>query len=115
MKILSIDVGIKNLAFCLFEKPIDSNQFKIAVWDVINISEKETVQCVFVDKNNKCDKPAKFRKDNKCFCLKHSKKQNFQIPTKELKSNYINKQKIQSLYEIADKYQLKYDKPIKKQ
>jgi hypothetical protein len=122
MKILSIDVGIKNLAFCLFENNndidnINNNNFKIKKWDIINISEEESFKCGFLDSKKKvlCNKPAKFKKNFECFCLKHSKKQNFQIPTKELKSNYINKQKIQSLYEIADKYQLKYDKPIKKQ
>ena len=41
MKILSIDVGIKNLAFCLFEKSNDTQQFKITKWDTVNISEKE--------------------------------------------------------------------------
>ena len=53
MKILSIDVGIKNLAFCLFENNndidnidninninnINNNNFKIKKWDIINISE----------------------------------------------------------------------------
>lgn len=115
MKILSIDVGIKNLAFCLFEKTNDSHHFNIAKWDIINISEKEdTINCCFVDKNVLCNKPAKFKKNNECFCLKHSKKQNFQIPTPELKSSFINKQKIQKLFEIADKNNIKYEKPIKK-
>ena len=36
MKILSIDVGIKNLAFCLFEKSPITEQFKITKWDTIN-------------------------------------------------------------------------------
>ena len=121
MKILSIDVGIKNLAFCLFENLSDNEPFKIKKWDIINISENETFKCGFIDKKNKtkneyelCNKPAKFKKDSECYCLKHSKKQSYHIPTKELKPSYINKQKIQTLYEIADKYQIKYDKPIKK-
>jgi len=37
MKILSIDVGIKNLAFCLFEKPPGNNEYKILKWDVVNM------------------------------------------------------------------------------
>ena len=117
MKVLSIDVGIKNLAFCLFEKKADNDFYKIKSWDIINISECESFKCGFIDKKNKneiCNKPAKFKKDSECFCLKHSKKQLYHIPTKELKPSYINKQKIQKLYEIADLYQLKYDKPIKK-
>ena len=63
MKILSIDVGIKNLAYCLFEKIED--QLKITKWDTVNISEKETFKCEVIDKNVKCEKPAKFKKNNK--------------------------------------------------
>jgi hypothetical protein len=115
MKILSIDVGIKNLAFCLFEKSENSDYFKITKWDTVNISEQHEIQnCIFIDKNGLCNKPAKFSKDDQCFCLKHSKKQNYQIPTSELKSTFIKKQKIQKLFEIADKYGIKYPPKIKK-
>ena len=41
MKILSIDVGIKNLAFCLFEKSPTVEHFKVTKWDIIDISEQE--------------------------------------------------------------------------
>ena len=114
MKILSIDVGIKNLAFCLFEKPNDSTQFKITKWDTINISQQETLKCVFVEKGIVCNKIAKFKKDVNCFCLKHSKKQKFCIPTSEQKHSFINKQKIQKLYEIADSHGIKYENKVKK-
>ena len=114
MKILSIDIGIKNLAFCLFEKPDDSEHFYIKKWDVVNICEKQTFQCEFVEKNVVCGKPAKFQKNNACFCLKHSKKQPYLIPNAELKSSFINKQKIQKLIEIANKYKIKYEKSAKK-
>ena len=114
MKILSIDVGIKNLAFCLFEKSENSEYFKITKWDTVNISEQETHNCSFSDKNGLCNKPAKFKKDDICFCLKHSKKQNYQIPSSELKSTFINKQKLKTLHEIADSHGVKYEPNIKK-
>ena len=87
MKVLSIDVGIKNLAFCLFEdNTIDK-------WDVVNISEQVTLYCMETEKGGQCNKQAVYTKDGKCFCLKHSKKQSFQIPSADLKPAYINKQK----------------------
>jgi hypothetical protein len=112
MKVLSIDVGIKNLSFCLFEK-IDEN-IKVLKWNNIDLSEKNVAKCIEVDKNGLCDKPAKFFKDGKCFCLKHSKKHNYLQPTSDLKPSFLNKQKIQQLIEIADKYKVKYDNPPKK-
>ena len=115
MKVLSIDVGIKNLAYCLFEKTSDALQFKITKWDIINISEQEdSAKCCFIEKNESCNKAAKFKKDEKCYCLKHSKKQALHIPTAEQKPSFINKQKIQKLYEIADSHNIKYESKIKK-
>jgi hypothetical protein len=114
-RILSIDVGIKNLAFCLFEKQPESSYFNIAKWDIINLSQEDEIhKCMCIEKNIVCDKPAKYTLNDSFFCLKHSKKQNYQLPTNELKPNFINKQKIQKLIEIADKYTIQYEKPIKK-
>jgi len=115
MKILSVDVGIKNLAVCLFEKSQGTEQFKITKWDVINISDKEEAKiCGFIEKNILCNKPAKFKKEDTCYCLKHSKKQTLNIPTTEQKPSFINKQKIQKLYEIAEAHNIKYEPKIKK-
>jgi hypothetical protein len=115
MKVLSIDVGIKNLAFCLFEKSDDSQHFKVTKWDVINISDKEDTHfCKCLDKNVPCNKPAKFKTDNNYFCLKHSKKHTLQIPTLQQKPSFINKQQKQKLFEIADYHNIKYDAKIKK-
>ena len=114
-RVLSIDVGIKNLAFCLFEKLQESSYFSIKKWDIINLSQEDEIKkCCFIEKNIVCNKPAKYIANNDCYCLKHSKKHHFQIPTSDLKSSFINKQKIQILIEIADKYGIYYEKPTKK-
>ena len=115
MKILSIDVGIKNLSFCLFLTPEDNlNHLTVIQWDNIDISEKTDTKCIEIDKNGLCDKPAKFTKDSKCYCLKHSKKHNYLQPLAEFKQSYLNKQKIQTLIDIANKYNLKYEHSFKK-
>ena len=123
MKILSIDVGIKNLAICLFDQPyhnLDLVQpflkvdFVIKKWDIINLIEEKILKCGCIDKNKMCNKPAKLEKNNVCFCLKHAKKQKiYKIPTADLKISFINKQKIQKLFELADKYNIIYDKQNK--
>jgi hypothetical protein len=117
MKILSIDVGIKNLSYCLFEtqsSEVETKHIKVLKWDNIDLSEKNNFKCIEVDKNGLCNKPAKFSKDQKCYCLKHSKKHNYlQLPT-EFKQSHLKKQKLQNLIDIADKYKLTYEKPPKK-
>ena len=113
MKILSIDVGIKNLSFCLFELLDDSN-IKIIKWDNINLSEKNESKCIEIDKKGLCDKPAKFIKNEKCYCLKHAKKQPFLQPIAELKQSNLNKQKIQVIKDLAIKYKINCDPSLKK-
>ena len=114
MKVLSIDVGIKNLAFCILEKSEDNilNDFRIVKWDTINLSQDMNYNCCEISKNVVCNKPAKFIKGTQCFCLKHAKKQPFKIPTPELKPTFINKQKIQTLHALAIKYDIKIPEQI---
>jgi len=112
MRVLSIDVGIKNLAFCLLEKL--EIGYKIVKWDSINVADCESHFCCVTEKNKSCEKPAKFFKNSCYYCMKHSKKQTLQIPTSELSTSFINKQKIPKLLEMVEKYNIKYEKPIKK-
>lgn len=112
MKILSMDIGIKNLSFCLFNVTTDG--VKVSKWDNIDLSEKNVYRCIEIDKKGLCDKPAKFMKDDKCYCLKHSKKYHYLQPTKELLPAFLNKQNIKQLIEIADTYKVAYPSSAKK-
>ena len=124
MKVLSIDIGIKNFAFCLFEKGSGNDFFYISKWDVVNISEEESFKCSFIDKSVpsinlsinpcQCNKPAKFKKNLDYFCLKHAKKQPFQIPHSELNKSSVQKDKMPKLLEIVKKYDIEYEKSSKK-
>jgi hypothetical protein len=123
MKLLSIDVGIKNLSFCLFDIDKSNKNKTIVSWDNINLTEKETALCCFIEnqtslKNKKktkntdtvnnnvsCDKPAKFRNGSSCYCLKHAKKvDNVMIMPTELKSSVLNKKKVADVIAICKKY-----------
>ena len=82
MKILSIDVGIKNLAFCLLEYDKD---IVIHKWNSINICEDEKKVCKEIKKKSKtaCLKNAKYHKNGKFYCKIHAKNSKFFIPTVE--------------------------------
>ena len=60
MKILSIDVGIRNLSFCLFEiEDSDKTKIEIIKWDNIDLTTITENKCIEIDKKGLCDKPAK--------------------------------------------------------
>ena len=64
-RIISIDVGIKNLAYCILERT--DNNFKIFEWDIINILDDKlnnVPKCCNFSRNKICNKPA-------CFTVKH--------------------------------------------
>ncbi len=119
MKILSIDVGIKNLAFCLFDNDISCNNhsYLIKKWNVVDLSTSEEIikKCCGKEKKGPCLKPAKYSKNNQCYCIKHAKKEKYVLPASDLKTAYINKQKHQKLIDIATKYKIHYtiEKPKK--
>ena len=104
MKVVSIDVGIKNMAFCVLSKEEDASS-KVETWDIINVAEETPKKC------GCCIKPAKFKKNDTYYCLKHAKaEKQYIIPTAELKPATINKQKIAQLLLLADKYKIVFDK-----
>ena len=108
MKILSIDVGIKNLAFCLLSNDTSNNTFSIKKWNVVDLSTSEEIvkKCCVKEKKGPCSKPAKYTKNGQCFCIKHAKKDKYVIPSGDLKPSYINKQKLQKLIDIVSKYKI---------
>lgn len=58
-KIISFDVGIKNLAYCIIEK--ENDNFKILNWNIINIMEDEInnyEKCNYNKKNKICNNKA---------------------------------------------------------
>jgi len=85
MKILSIDVGIKNLAYCLVN--FENNEISIDEWDIINICREKNMICSekLKKKNAVCGKKAKFYKNDKYYCSVHSKNSEFLTPTNDIR------------------------------
>ena len=68
MKILSFDVGIKNLAFCL----LNDDDYIIEDWGILNISVEPTCQHCNQKTGVQCDKTAKFINENELrLCSSH--------------------------------------------
>ena len=94
MKIVSWDVGIYNLAYCVLEKD-NNTDFEILNWDVISINPieiKEKIICsqTLINKK-KCKAKAQFYTKNKSYyCTRHSKKTN----TKLISIKPVKKKKV---------------------
>jgi hypothetical protein len=110
MKILSIDVGIKNLAICVIEADHEIAGFTIKYWDVINLCEEQTNCCEFNIKVKKefkqCNKVAKFHKNNHYFCKSHASKSEFKVPTPEL--NKYKRLKLNELQTLISDYEIPF-------
>ena len=104
MKLLSIDVGIKNLAYCLFEV-LDASNYKIIQWDVINLCGKEET-CNFITKKGMCVNKAKYCKNELFFCSVHSKKSVFYLPDTETTTGKLKGANLSDLVNIAQKYNI---------
>ena len=111
MKILSIDVGIKNLALCIIETTNGSNNnsdFFIRYWEVINLFEEQSKICQFNIKNKKdnkqCSKEAKFHKNGCFFCKTHAAKSEYKLPTSDL--NKYKRMKLDELNKLAQDYDI---------
>ena len=108
MKVLSIDIGIKNLAFILMEHEESNSDFHIIKWDVINLCNT-IPNCT----HPKCNAKAKFYKNNSFYCKKHTKNEEFKIPNINIKT--LSKQNIKTLNDIIDKNNISIDKKTNKQ
>jgi hypothetical protein len=70
MKILSFDVGIINLAYCIIENISDN--IKICEWDIINLDTERKI-CEYILSNNKiCNKYASHKIENMYLCKNHN-------------------------------------------
>lgn len=127
MKVISFDIGIKNMAYCIFD--VEENiPLKIIEWKTINLMNEEDIlkpTAVICSCNNKpkkgvptskCSRSALYMKTNLTldslplvhyFCGKHAKETTeYIIPDKSHQYTSLNKLTIEQLTELCQKYSL---------
>ena len=111
MKVISFDVGIKNMAYCILEHT--ENGVFIDKWGVLNLMSDDTIShtcdCMNIPKSKKatpkgCGKNAKYHKNNKYYCEKHAKNCSlYFIPTKDMSTPSLKKLKLNDIIQQGNK------------
>jgi hypothetical protein len=120
MKLLSFDIGIKNMAYCLFD--VSNSNLEILDWNVIDLTNSQQIlaneplkTCLYVIEakgksktkiaNNKiCGKCAKYEKNGILYCEKHAKTTDFLIPTRGMSLTNLRKKKLDELVAFTKIY-----------
>lgn len=104
--IISFDIGIKNLAYCIFTLPAVS----VLAWDVVNLvpaveSTAPLCNCLKASKSGGvCGKKATYTHGDANYCLTHSKNSGKLVPSKETSPPYIKKLKLDELLAFCEKH-----------
>jgi hypothetical protein len=132
MKIISFDVGIKNMAYCIFLlNDTENDPFKIMDWNVVSLLEEEkpnlfcnAISSKKVLKKQKketktkkvpeseseqklCCRIGKFKKGTNIYCDKHSKtQQEWLIPENRFSQKTLKKTKIEDMIKLASELKL---------
>jgi hypothetical protein len=109
MKLISFDIGIKNMAYCILST--DTSNIEILDWNVLNLMDSEQPKkictCIIPPKTKKqqpkpCTKVAKFQKSGNYYCEKHAKSNTqYFMPTKQTTMTSLKKLKLEELLRIG--------------
>ena len=106
--IVSFDIGIKNLAYCVFTT--GTAGLSIVGWGIANLAlqdavEKPQCNCAKARASGPCGKTASYTYgEDQRFCKTHAKSSGKLIPTKELSAAAFKKMKIEELTNLCTKY-----------
>jgi hypothetical protein len=105
--IVSFDIGIKNLAYCVFTTGTEG--LSIVGWGIANLAlqdavEKPQCNCAKARAAGPCGKTASYTYgEDQRFCKTHAKSSGKLIPTKELSVATFKKMKIEELTTLCTK------------
>ena len=122
--LISFDVGIKNLAYCIFE--ISGNCISIVDWTLANLTEENnsnspksqsgcTCNHMLKSKQMKmCEKEAKYKKGDIYACEKHAKAStNYIMPQRDFTITSLKKLNMEQLKEKGKQYMYYYNETKK--
>jgi hypothetical protein len=112
MKLISFDIGIKNMAYCIFST--DQNTLIVQDWGILNLLEKEEIaqkcSCELKSSKNPCSRKAKYVKNEMFFCETHAKKvikdNSWIVRNKTNTPGQINKKNREDLILFGSKFKL---------
>ena len=129
MKIASFDIGIKNMAYCIFDiSPSPERCWSVVDWNVVDLlnttnqsTQKPVCGCLLKitkrkgkndsSMNKKCGKKAKYLKESSgettthYFCEKHAKNETqYLLPSKEYTLAHLRKQKVDGIVELYERF-----------
>ena len=111
VNVVSFDIGIKNMAYCILS--IERN-INIIDWRVIDISKKDEIEneivlevCNCKNKTTICKKKAKYVRNDIFFCEKHARDSTkYIVPEKRLTSTNLRKSKISELEKLVEEFSI---------
>jgi hypothetical protein len=118
MKVISFDIGIKNMAYCILSVSTNNvNPVIIHDWNVINMIQTDVINvpictCMINGKSKKtpskqCTTKAVYKKGDEFFCTRHAKSnKKWMIPTPKQSVSYIKKLKVDELISICNSHML---------
>lgn len=117
MKIISFDVGIKNMGYCIFD--ISNNKPYITQWEIMDLVEDRTFDkrecCHILKSGKKCNKKAVYKKNDIYFCNVHSKQCKYWLPSKDFTKHKLSKKTLDELISICKQYHISISKYTKQE
>ena len=101
--LISFDIGIKNLAYCIFATATATatDPLSIVAWGIINLSDTvsnaNVCNCIPKSKQTICGKKAQYMHDTMYCCTIHAKTCGKLLPSKDLTMPYVKKLKMDEL------------------
>lgn len=113
MNIISFDVGIKHLAYCIIN--FENEKVSIKEWNVVNLCDEQYLCGVTVDEKI-CNKEAKYFKLDAYYCQKHSKQKqlSYLVAPKNFNDKIIKKMKLDELSLFCKSNNIEFQKPYTK-